>query len=447
MAKRPKHDFHDYMKNPDLVREEAREMHEAETAPPPMADELSEIVAHIRRRPLTYEEEQKLKKAGERAAALLQEALGDKKFISLHYGENVYQGSPLETALDFLEPFRLPHARVLEPALRHAKEHVRYHALYHLARCGNDDAIDALKEGLRSPSEDCRDYTLMGLGFLKRSRRGSPRFRAALFEAVLPLLQDEEYGPAQHAPPALLALDRKRARGILLGSEVFSPENKRIREVLEALVYEKVPVPGARVRSLLAGIKDGASEYPLDRAYADGLILLARAEGAAAGDVIADARGWGTEKVQEGAAEAAMIAAGVADAFDSITARFEQQGAVALNEPQLYYLTLYWLDAEVRNGGFTQYYFNSSSDLAEHAVEAARVVGARKLADIIAKANRLFGKDGPSPDRDERMDQLSAIELGKLEALDKRYYACDERLSEILPRFVAEHAESFRPEE
>jgi Domain of unknown function (DUF4375) len=42
------------------------------------------------------------------------------------------------------------------------------------------------------------------------------------------------------------------------------------------------------------------------------------------------------------------------------------------------------------------------------------------------------------------MEQLSRIDLKALEELDDKYYKCPERLSELLPRFVASHSESFK---
>jgi HEAT repeat protein len=445
MPKQPKHGFQEYVKNPDFFREESRETVRANSARPPTQQELAGLVSVIGKRRLEPEELQQLRQAGEEAAPLLQAALRDEKFLLHRYSDNVLDGSAIETALDLLEPFALPPTSLLEPALRHPDEFFRYHALYHLARCGNDDAVEALVTGLRSPSEQCRTWTLMGLEFLKDSPRGSSRFRAALFEASLPLLADQEYDPAEHAPRALLALDLRRARSVLLGENVFRPDNKYINKVLQALKDANVPVSAPPLRKLLAGIKTKAEDYPFDRAYAEGLILLARAEGSQARELIGDAQGWGNKNVKDGAAEALAIAAGVNDAYGFVIDLYQRKGAKGLTEPQLHYLTLSWLDAEVKNGGFSQYYFNSSGELATYAVKSARSVGASEIAVIVEKANALFGKNGPHPDRNRRMDQLSKIDLKVLRELDTYFYKCPECLTEILPRFVASNPEAFKP--
>ncbi|MBV9124837.1 MAG: DMP19 family protein [Planctomycetes bacterium] len=147
---------------------------------------------------------------------------------------------------------------------------------------------------------------------------------------------------------------------------------------------------------------------------------------------------------KEGGAEAPESAVAVHGPYEFVLHLYQRKGASGLTEPQLDYLTLYWLDAEVRNGGFSQYYFNSSGELAPYAVKAARSVGAPELAKIIQEANALFGKNGPDPDREKRMDQLSKIDLQTLGELDNRYYQCTENLSEILPRFVVNHPKDFK---
>lgn len=444
MAKTPRRGFWDYVKNPGLFWDEVRETDRAAAVPAPGDDGLVALVAAMSARRPGYDDLQQLRKAGAKTVPLLVAALADPAFLFRRYGGSGLDGSPMQSALDLLEPFAEPPAAVLEPALRHADEYFRYNALYHLARCGNDDAIPALEGGLASPAERCRTYTLMGLEFLKTTGRGSERFRQTLFAAATPLLHDAAYGPAEHAPRALLALDRGRAVGVLLGDAVLRPGNRNVRDALRALKDAEVPVPAARLRALLAGLRDDAARFPYDAAYADGLILLVRAEGEAAADVAADAREWGNRRVKEAAAQAAGIAAGVQDAYAVVVDRFERAGVDGLSGPQRNYLTLSWLDMEVKNGGFNQYFFNSSGDMAGYAADAAGAVGAADAARVIRKAVALFGPAGPAPDRGERMDQLSRLDHDALEELDTEYYAAPDDLRELLPLYAARHPGEFR---
>ena len=198
----------------------------------------------------------------------------------------------------------------------------------------------------------------MGLEYLQDSR-GSKEFRATLFEAIARLLKDLSF----HAPLALLNLDSTKARLVLMSKEVFHAENQSIDHILSAFRSKNVSVPSPQLRELLAALKDRAKASPFDRAYGDGLILLARAEGEGAKDLIADAEKWGNDNVREGAAKALEVAAGAVNAYRFVLDIYRQRSAKGLTEPQLDYLTLSSLDGQVRNGGFSQFYFNSSGDL------------------------------------------------------------------------------------
>ncbi len=97
------------------------------------------------------------------------------------------------------------------------------------------------------------------------------------------------------------------------------------------------------------------------------------------------------------------------------------------------------------DGGFSQFYFNSAGEFAPFAVKAAQRVGALEVAKIIQEANLLFGKNGPNSDRDKRMAQLSKVDDKALSELNSRYYQCPNNLRVILPKFVADHADAFKP--
>lgn len=63
---------------------------------------------------------------------------------------------------------------------------------------------------------------------------------------------------------------------------------------------------------------------------------------------------------------------------------------------------------EVMNGGFDQYFFNSSGAGAVASVLACQRVGLPKVAKLVEKANAQF-KGGPSADRDRRGAQMEAM--------------------------------------
>jgi hypothetical protein len=85
----------------------------------------------------------------------------------------------------------------------------------------------------------------------------------------------------------------------------------------------------------------------------------------------------------------------------------------------------HWCQSEVRNGGFHQFFSNTTGLLAPEALEAFRAIGAVEWAEILAEAMKYFGTPYPR-NRDEREEFLSMRQSRGREnrfcELDKRFY-------------------------
>jgi len=82
------------------------------------------------------------------------------------------------------------------------------------------------------------------------------------------------------------------------------------------------------------------------------------------------------------------------------------------------------LRAEVNNGGFDQYFFNSAGDLVADAVEAAEAVGVTELASLIRRGLDLLNVQDPA-DRAARQDALSNLDPEEFADIDDDYYALE----------------------
>ena len=82
------------------------------------------------------------------------------------------------------------------------------------------------------------------------------------------------------------------------------------------------------------------------------------------------------------------------------------------------------LRAEVNNGGFHQYFFNSAGDLVTDALDAAQVADADELTSLIRRALSLLNVPDPS-DRVARQDALSKLEPEQFADVDDSYYAVE----------------------
>ncbi len=118
-----------------------------------------------------------------------------------------------------------------------------------------------------------------------------------------------------------------------------------------------------------------------------------------------------------------------------------------LNSSQQTFLFVENLEREINNGGFNQFYFNSSGDFSQETVNALLEIGAKKTAEIIKKANSEF-KSGIVPkDRTERQTELELIEKNAEEnwnKCDSEFYEYKDDLTELLIAFVIKNKTEFK---
>jgi Domain of unknown function (DUF4375) len=106
-----------------------------------------------------------------------------------------------------------------------------------------------------------------------------------------------------------------------------------------------------------------------------------------------------------------------------------------------------WItDGEVNNGGFEQFFFNSSGAVMDEAIEGAELIGAATNAAILREAADVFS-DGDVPEnRDARsriLDALSEGEYEELGDLADRWYDHDRQLERRMVAYVRAHPEEF----
>ena len=111
------------------------------------------------------------------------------------------------------------------------------------------------------------------------------------------------------------------------------------------------------------------------------------------------------------------------------------------------YLAVYICDAEILNGGITQYFFNSSGDTWPDALAGMKAMGFRERLAILEKALAMFGKHAPSTDHGTRQNQLAKRfrkDDTMFDELESAWYDSTEVVEVFLARYVLEHAEDFR---
>jgi hypothetical protein len=122
-------------------------------------------------------------------------------------------------------------------------------------------------------------------------------------------------------------------------------------------------------------------------------------------------------------------------------AQFENQSV-----PQRVFSSIWAVESEVNNGGFSQYFLNSSAETAAFVAEALDAISAPRTADICRRAIECAFPDGlpPAPDVISSVAaDFSEETLEELEALDTEFLAYPHDLTELLFTYVSIHAEEF----
>jgi len=87
----------------------------------------------------------------------------------------------------------------------------------------------------------------------------------------------------------------------------------------------------------------------------------------------------------------------------------------------------HWCQSEVLNGGFHQFFSNSTGVLAPESIAAFEALGMPRTAGIVRSAVEWFGPNYPR-DRDERNEQLDSVEVddpdewNPFEDLDQQFF-------------------------
>jgi len=81
----------------------------------------------------------------------------------------------------------------------------------------------------------------------------------------------------------------------------------------------------------------------------------------------------------------------------------------------------HFCQSEICNGGFHQFFSNSTGVLAPEAVDGFREIGQSQIAVLVESAMDLVGSPYPR-DREERQGRLLQVPEGTLDALDEKFF-------------------------
>ena len=133
------------------------------------------------------------------------------------------------------------------------------------------------------------------------------------------------------------------------------------------------------------------------------------------------------------------------DYWDRLGAAFDQvdiyngadaffAGFAPLPAPVQHLFAAHWCQSEVNNGGFDQFFFNSTGVLAPEAEAGFRAIGLTGVADIVREAMARFGAEYPREQevREAAMDAIPSDGGGAFGGKGRRFSDLDDRFYEAM---------------
>jgi len=117
-------------------------------------------------------------------------------------------------------------------------------------------------------------------------------------------------------------------------------------------------------------------------------------------------------------------------------------GLGSLSETQRHYFAVGVLEGEIYNGGFDQFFSNSTGAYYALAIEGLEKLKAETSLRLLQDAAQLlFGESGPPSDRQTRWDSMQRFSEAQgnadaLDALDRLFWADPDQLGEKLAAFA-----------
>jgi len=131
---------------------------------------------------------------------------------------------------------------------------------------------------------------------------------------------------------------------------------------------------------------------------------------------------------------------------ESPQTKFGKEDFSSQSIAQKVFSALWEVESEVNNGGFSQYFVNSSAESAHFVVDALNMIGAPKTADICKRAIVTAFPAG-LPQSEEAIRSAAGDfpdeVLERLEPLDQEFYSYPHNLTDLLFAYVSAHPEEF----
>jgi len=396
----------------------------------------------------------KLSLVGERAVPMLVDALSDPRIETTEFPLRLHHSgmTSLHRVTLLLDPYGPPEAaEALTRLANHQTDWVRSRAGDSLGNIGTPECIQPVTALLADPEIVIRLMTVCGIALGVSSGRATPEFLEGVFPAVAAIPESIgnrekgfEHELAQESTVLALEIDPNQATEKLLPFLIRSSSEPFVWRALETIDTREIILPHSLVLPLIDEVK---------KKFADGLVpaetyqalLRTYARNPDAGAEVRLRKELESSDywVADAAANSLMRMQGIQDPSEFVLELSWSEDGDKLTQPQKTYLRALNYDAEIQNGGHTQFFANKAPKECRETLAALQEIGAMQAAKILEKAISAVGLpssdqvDPIAPDDDPKM-------VEKLEEYDDQYYDTDE-VTRLMQRYVLEHPEHFKP--
>lgn len=309
---------------------------------------------------------------------------------------------------DALPP--LETASLLATFLSSESSEIRRYIALAIGSFGSAEALPYLEKALSDEHDYVRGYALMGIERAISADRISIKHKEAYYNLVAGVWpNDTSFEVSDKVPHIMLQLRPNSAIERLSQPDLLTSSFDPAWRILEAFSYQKVVIPRRHLLELIKEASIEPIEYPKDNLIEWALTLLGMHRNKEDLALLEQMLEHTNEDISKGAIEGLYAYHNyselVRDPWDVIQA----EGWEALTDAEKHIYAIKELDAEVNNGGFAQYYFNSYGDHWMEAQSGLKEIGANEHYNIVTATIELFGKTPPSQNQKTRNSQLASL--------------------------------------
>jgi len=395
----------------------------------------------------------KLSLLGQRVVPKLVAALDDPRMSTTEFPLRLSNSgqTPLHRVSLLLEPFGPPEAvKAYSSLASNEIPWVRSRAGEALGNIDTAECVKPVLSVLKDQEVMLRLMTIRGISTGIDSGRATPEFSEGVFSAVSEVpasISNRENGfgqeLAQEATILALRINPDLAAEMLMPLLVQSSSESFVWRVLEAIDDQELVISPTLLTPLVDEMKRKLtnSEIPADT-YQALLRTYGRHPDA---DVEAKIREDLESKdywIADAAADSLMALRGIEDPTRYVLDLSSSEHSGQMTAPQKVYENVWSYDAEINNGGHTQFFANTPGKVCHETLAALREIGATNAAEILGNAMSAAGLES-SEQEDLIAPDLQPKLVEKLEKYDEQYYESDD-IYRLLKLHVLKHPQHFQ---